>query len=106
MLTAAVHLPHLTDDELANICASLVMPAAHKTMAARTLADYDDAIGSAEAPGPLRAFFGDMLPDQLAPEHISQYLEIGATAGRGTRANRKRACPSSCMSWIVGLPTQ
>ncbi len=74
---------------------------ASRTMAARTLADYADAIGTAESPGPLRAFFGGMLPDQVAPEHVSQYLEIGANAGRATRANRERACLSSCMSWML-----
>lgn len=67
----------------------------------RTLADYQAAIGTADAPGPLRAFFGAMLPAEIEPRHITAYLEIGAKAGRGVRANRERACLSSCISWML-----
>lgn len=74
---------------------------AAKLKSGRTLADYQDAIGTADAPGPLRAYFGAMLPAQIEPSHVSEYLEIGAKAGRGVRANRERACLSSCISWML-----
>jgi integrase len=71
------------------------------TMAERTHADYSAAIGTTDAPGPLLAYFGRMLPAQIEPSHVSGYLELGAKLGRPTRANRERACLSSCMSWML-----
>lgn len=68
---------------------------------ARTLADYQDAIGTGDAPGPLRAFFGPMLPTEVQPRHVTTYLEVGAKADRAVRANRERACLSSCLSWML-----
>lgn len=64
-------------------------------LAARTLADY-----SADA-APLKAFFGDMLPTDIEPSHVQDYLIIGAQAGRPVRANREKACLSSCISWLI-----
>jgi integrase len=32
---------------------------------------------------------------------VQDYLEIGAKAGRPVRANRERACLSSCLSWLM-----
>lgn len=62
---------------------------------ARTLQDYEaDAI-------PLKAYFGEMLPSEVTPHHVSSYLGIGAEVGRSVRANRERACLSSCMSWML-----
>ncbi len=72
-----------------------------KLKSERTLADYQDAIGTADAPGPLRAFFGAMLPAEIEPRHVTAYLEVGAKAGRAVRANRERACLSSCISWML-----
>jgi integrase len=72
-----------------------------KLKSERTLKDYQGAIGTADAPGPLRAFFGPMLPAQIEPRHITTYLEVGAKADRGVRANRERACLSSCISWML-----
>lgn len=68
---------------------------AAKTLAQRTLDDYDEALV------PLKAFFGAMLPLEVEPAHITEYLDIGAKAGRAVRANRERACLSSCMSWML-----
>ena len=71
------------------------------TLSERTLADYAHAIGTAEQPGGLRVGFGDMLPSQIGPHHVTEYLDIGAKAGRPVPANRERACLSSCMSWML-----
>ena len=65
------------------------------TLAARTLADYT---ANAE---PLKVFFGNMLPEDIKPAHVQKYLEIGRDEGRPVRANRERACLSSCLSWLM-----
>lgn len=69
-----------------------------KDMAARTLADYEGYLV------PLKAFFGAMLPTEIAPNHVSEYLNIGMQAERGTIANREKACLSSCLSWMLRSP--
>ena len=46
-------------------------------------------------------FFGKLLPEQITPAAVQAYLEDGKRAGRATRANRERACLSSCMSWLM-----
>lgn len=61
----------------------------------RTLDDYIGALV------PLKAAFGAMLPAEIQPAHISKYLDQGAKDGRAVRANRERACLSSCMSWML-----
>lgn len=64
-------------------------------MAARTVEDYKrDSI-------PIKAFFGHMLPSEIKPHHVSEYLDIGAKLSRAVRANREKACLSSCMSWML-----
>lgn len=68
---------------------------AAKTLAQRTLDDYIDALV------PLKAYFGVMLPTDVLPTHVSEYLDIGAKAGRAVRANRERAALSSCFSWLL-----
>jgi integrase len=68
---------------------------AAKTLAQRTVDDYEGALP------PLRAFFGAMLPAEVQPTHVAEYLDIGAKSMRGVRANRERACLSSCMSWML-----
>lgn len=64
-------------------------------LAERTLRDYT------QDTAPLRAFFGQMLPEHIAPHHVQQYLDIGAEANRSTRANREIAALSSCLSWLI-----
>jgi hypothetical protein len=49
----------------------------------------------------LKPFFGDMLPTEVGPHHVTDYLDIGLKTDRGVRANRERACLSSCMSWTL-----
>ena len=61
----------------------------------RTLEDYEADVV------PLKVFFGTMLPTEIGPHHVSEYLEIGEKAKRGVRANRERACLSSCISWML-----
>jgi integrase len=68
---------------------------AAKTLAARTEQDYRDALV------PLKAYFGGMLPTDIGAHHVTEYLEIGQQADRAVRANRERACLSSCMSWML-----
>ncbi|MEJ7685675.1 MAG: integrase [Variovorax sp.] len=66
-----------------------------KDLAQRTLDDYRDALVY------LKPFFGDMLPAEIGAHHVTDYLDIGKKTGRGVRANRERACLSSCMSWML-----
>lgn len=65
------------------------------TLAARTASDYTKNVV------PLKEFFGSMLPEDIKAPHVQDYLEIGAKAGRPVRANRERACLSSCLSWLM-----
>jgi integrase len=65
------------------------------TLAARTLSDYEK---NAE---PLKAFFGNMLPEDIKAAHVQKYLEIGRDQARPVRANRERACLSSMLSWLM-----
>jgi integrase len=67
-------------------------------LSARTLSDYTD---NAE---PLKEFFGKMPPEDIEPSHVQAYLEIGRKAGRPVRANREKACLSSCLSWLMRQP--
>jgi integrase len=66
-----------------------------KDMAERTLSDYTK--DAAE----LKVFFGLMLPEHIQPMHVQQYLDLGKQGGRPVRANRERACLSSCLSWLI-----
>ena len=66
-----------------------------KDLSARTLEDYINASSF------LRAGFGSMAPSEVKPHHVSEYLDMGAKMNRGVRANRERACLSSCMSWMI-----
>jgi hypothetical protein len=59
-------------------------------LAKRTLDDYVAALV------PLKAFFGSMLPTEIGAHHVTEYLDIGVRTGRAVRANRERACLSSC----------
>lgn len=65
-------------------------------LAARTLKDYQADIK------PLKVYFkAPMLPTDIEPNHVQEYLSIGAQAGRPVRANREKAALSSCLSWLI-----
>lgn len=66
-----------------------------KDLSQRTLDDYRDALKY------LKLFFGEMLPTDIGPHHVAEYLAIGVKAERAVRANRERACISSCISWMM-----
>lgn len=66
-----------------------------KKRAQRTLDDYTKDVV------PLKVFFGAMLPEHIEPQHVQAYLDMGALESRGVRANRERACLSSCLSWLM-----
>lgn len=68
---------------------------AAKTLSERTLADYRDNVEW------LKPVFGHMAPEQLRPSDVAGFLAEGERLGRGTRANRERACLSACMSWLI-----
>ncbi len=79
------------------------------TLAARTLADYRDAIetstrrdGAPAATGALRTYFAPpMTPLDITPNHVQLFLSTGARLGRAYRANREKACLSAFMSWLI-----
>lgn len=79
------------------------------TLAQRTLDDYRNAIeikarkdGKDSVTGALRTFFKPpMTPLDVTPNHIKQFLQIGAAAKRATQANREKACFSAFMSWLI-----
>ena len=57
------------------------------TLSARTLADYTADVV------PLKIYFAaPMLPTDIEPNHVQDFLDIGQAAGRPVRANRERAC--------------
>ena len=67
-----------------------------KTLAQRTLDDYSKDIE------PLKIYFkAPMLPTDIEPRHVQEYLAIGATENRPARANREKAALSSCISWLI-----
>ncbi|KAA0911937.1 tyrosine-type recombinase/integrase [Pusillimonas sp. ANT_WB101] len=63
--------------------------------AQRTLDDYKKNVVE------LKVFFGKLSPESITPASVQMYLEEGKRAGRPTRANRERACLSSCLSWLI-----
>lgn len=66
------------------------------TLAQRTYEDYQQNIE------PLKIYFAlPMLPTDIEPHHVQEYLNIGAEAGRPVRANREKAALSSCISWLI-----
>lgn len=67
-------------------------------LSARTLSDYT------KDTQPLKAFFGGMAPEDIRPHHVQAYLEAGRKAQRPVRANREKACLSSCLSWLMRTP--
>jgi integrase len=79
------------------------------SLAQRTLDDYRNAIeikarkdGEDSKTGALRRFFKPpMTPSDVTPNHVKQFLQIGAAAGRATQANREKACFSAFISWLI-----
>jgi len=66
------------------------------TLAKRTLDDYTKDIEQ------LKLYFeAPMLPTEIEPNHIQNYLKIGADKKRPVRANREKAALSSCISWLI-----
>ncbi|TAM24081.1 MAG: integrase [Candidimonas sp.] len=49
----------------------------------------------------LKVFFDTMLPEDITPNDVQTYLDEGRKAERAVRANRERACLSSCLSWLI-----
>lgn len=66
-----------------------------KDLSQRTLDDYTDNAFE------LKVFFGRAAPETITPEMVQTYLKEGKRANRATRANRERACLSSCLSWLM-----
>lgn len=66
-----------------------------KDLSERTLSDYKQNIEE------LKVFFGKLPPESITPALVQTYLDEGKRAGRPTRANRERACLSSCLSWLI-----
>lgn len=51
----------------------------------------------------LIAFFGDMIPHEVQPRHVGQYLDINAVQ-RPVRANREKALLSHVFTWAMRQP--
>ncbi len=68
---------------------------AAKDMAPRTFEDYTK---DAEK---LKAYFGDMYPLSVEPNHIGSYLDENLEVGRGVRANREKSCLSAMITWLI-----
>lgn len=68
---------------------------AAKDLAPRTLADYTADVV------PLKVFLGKLIPIQITPQLVGNYLDAGVKMGRPVRANREKACLSSCISWML-----
>lgn len=62
---------------------------------------YDDNCKEAEY---LKAFFGQMRPQDVLPRHVGQYLDEGLLASRPVRANREKALLSHVFTWAIRQP--
>lgn len=66
------------------------------TFAARTVQNYRAAVE------PLKVYFAPpMLPTDVLPNDVQDYLQIGADAGRPVVANKEKSCLSACISWLI-----
>lgn len=72
---------------------------AQRGLAKRTYEDYKENVEV------LKVFFGAMLPQDVEPHHVGNYLDLGAAANRAVRANREKACLSAAFSWMIRQPT-
>lgn len=71
-------------------------------LAARTLEDYEEAVGTDDKPGPLRVVFAPpMTPLDVEPADVQAFLRASAEAKRSKRGNLERACLSSCFGWLL-----
>lgn len=66
------------------------------TFAARTVQNYRESIKALKA-----CFAPPMLPTDVIPNDVQNYLQIGADAGRPVVANKEKSCLSACMSWLI-----
>jgi len=71
---------------------------AQRGLAKRTYDDYKENVE------PLKLFFGAMLPSQVEPHHIGNYLDLGAIQERPVRANREKSCLSAAFTWMLRQP--
>ncbi|MFC7514586.1 tyrosine recombinase XerC [Herbaspirillum sp. GCM10030257] len=86
-------------DEFVLYCEKSVgLSKAQRGLAQRTYEDYKKDVAV------LKDFFGAMLPSQVQPFHVAQYLDIGAQDGRPVRANREKSCLSAAFSWMLRQP--
>jgi integrase len=66
------------------------------TFSARTVQNYKDALPT------LKAYFAaPMIPAEIEPHHVQEYLAIGSAAGRPVVANRQKSALSACLSWLI-----
>lgn len=66
------------------------------TFAKRTVQNYKEAIKA------LKVYFAPpMLPTDVLPNDVQDYLQIGADAGRPVVANKEKSCLSACISWLI-----
>ncbi len=68
---------------------------ASKDMAQRTADDYRRDVV------PLKKYLGKLLPPQVTPKVVQDYIDLGKEMDRAVRANRERACLSACVSWMI-----
>lgn len=66
------------------------------SLSERTLDDYRIDVEE------LKTYFAPpMLPTDIEPHQVQDYLAMGAKANRPVRANREKSCLSSCISWLI-----
>lgn len=63
-------------------------------LAPRTREDYDGAIV------PLKAYLGKLVPTDITPVTVQEYLDLGVELNRPVRTNREKAALSACLTWI------
>lgn len=65
------------------------------SLSVRTLEGYRDTLPH------IKAYFGEMLPSDIKPSHVTAYLDLGVKMLRPKRANKERATLSCCLSWML-----
>lgn len=70
--------------------------AASGTFSARTVQNYKDALPA------LKTYFAPpMIPAEIEPSDVQDFLAIGAGAGHPVVANRQKSALSACLSWLI-----
>ena len=88
-------IAHWLDEFIAECEKRRGLPRSARGLMPRTVEDYrTNCI-------PLKTFFGKMSPDGVEPQHVMQYLSIGAQASRMVRANREVATLRAAFSWMI-----